>query len=343
MGNIAQKIVDGIEVISQKEMKKRGHRILITATKKDLTFQLLKNYGFDFINLGGYGKYRLAKLFHIAIIDWRMWRATKDFCPDIFLGLGSFSVAHVAKILQKKCFIFEDSESTPFEHFLYVYFTDKILTPTCFRKNFGQKQIRYKGYHELAYLHSNYFKPDKKILKLIGHQENEKFFILRFVAWQAGHDFGRAGLSTKDKSDLIHFLKKHGKVLISSEEPLPEAFKEYGIKISPEKIHSALYYADLFIGDSQTMATEAAILGTPAIRCNSFVGPHDMSNFIELEKKYDLMYSFRDYRQTLHKIKTLFRQKNLKLKWRQKAKQLLQDKIDVTRMMIDLVDEIIEE
>jgi predicted glycosyltransferase len=40
------------------------------------------------------------------------------------------------------------------------------------------------------------------------------------------------------------------------------------------------------------MTTEAAVLGTPAIRCNSFVGKRDMGNFIELEKKYGLIFNF---------------------------------------------------
>jgi len=45
-----------------------------------------------------------------------------------------------------------------------------------------------------------------------------------------------------------------------------------------------LYYANVYIGDSQTMATEASVLGTPAIRSNSFAEGSDMSNFRELSR-----------------------------------------------------------
>ena len=58
--------------------------------------------------------------------------------------------------------------------------------------------------------------------------------------------------------------------------------------IPPESIHSLLYYAKMFIGDSQTMTTEAAILGTPALKCNTFAGKLSVPN--ELEEKYNLCY-----------------------------------------------------
>ena len=62
------------------------------------------------------------------------------------------------------------------------------------------------------------------------------------------------------------------------------------LKISPEKIHHLLYFATMFVGDSQTMTSEAAVLGTPAIRCNSFVGR--ISYLEEEEHKYGLTFGF---------------------------------------------------
>lgn len=319
-------------------MQKRGHQFLIISSRKDVAIALLKKYDLKYMEIGSYGKNLFQKIINIPILDFKMYQLAKKFRPDLFLGLGSFRTAQVSKLLGKPCFIFEDSEPTPIEHLLYFYFTDKILTPSCFRKNFGPKQLRYQGFHELAYLHPNYFRPDKEILKFMGVKPGEKFFILRFVGWHAGHDVGRYGLNYKEKLRLFRTLEKFGKTLISSENPLLKEFAAHGIKIPPEKMHSALFYAHLFIGDSQTMATEAALLGTPAIRCNSFAGPNDMGNFIELEKKYDLMYSFKEFPQAFSKIKKLLQKKDLKTEWQIKRKRLLSDKIDVTQMMIDLVE-----
>ena len=47
----------------------------------------------------------------------------------------------------------------------------------------------------------------------------------------------------------------------------------------------------MFIGDSQTMTSEAAVLGTPAIRCNSFV--NRISYLEEEENTYELTFGFK--------------------------------------------------
>ena len=55
-------------------------------------------------------------------------------------------------------------------------------------------------------------------------------------------------------------------------EELTEDLKEYRLSIDPKDIHHILFFADIFISDSQTMTAEAAVLGTPSIRYNDFVG-----------------------------------------------------------------------
>jgi len=67
-----------------------------------------------------------------------------------------------------------------------------------------------------------------------------------------------------------------------------------GSSLPVEAIHDLLAFADCYVGDSQTMATEAALLGTPAVRTSAFVGDDDMSNFRELETEYGLLQSFAD-------------------------------------------------
>ena len=42
--------------------------------------------------------------------------------------------------------------------------------------------------------------------------------------------------------------------------------------VPPEHIHQVMAGASMFIGDSQTMAAEAAVLGVPSVRFNDFVG-----------------------------------------------------------------------
>jgi len=51
-----------------------------------------------------------------------------------------------------------------------------------------------------------------------------------------------------------------------------------------------MYYARLLMGDSATMATEAAILGTPAVHSSTMA--LNMGNFVELMDRYQLVYSY---------------------------------------------------
>lgn len=320
------------------KMEERGHKMLVTATRKDVSIELLDNYGFNYINLGSYGNSIIRKTINVPIMDFKMYKAVKGFKPDIFIGAGSIRAAHASRLIQKPCISFEDSEPSPYEHALYVPFTDTILTPSCFRKDFGEKQIKYNGYHELAYLHPNYFKPDPEVLNELGLSKDDKFIILRFVAWAAVHDVGQRGFNMATKIKLVTELEKYARVFITSESPLPEELEKYRIALSPEKIHDLLHYAVLLVGDTQTMTTEAGILGIPAIRCNSFVGPDDMGNFIELEKEYDLLYSFQESDGAICKALELLQQPDLKERWTKKRSRLLADKIDVTKFMIDFVE-----
>jgi len=316
------------------ELQKKGHEVLITASEKDVTFKLLDNYGLDYVSLGNYGNTVLQKFLNIPIMDLKMYREIKNFNPDIVIGLSSIRGAHAAKIARTKCIIFDDTEHSKYEHLLYVPFANKILTPSCFTKDLGKKQIRYEGYHELAYLHPNNFNPNPEVLGEIGLTEGDPFIILRFVSWNASHDVGHRGI--QNKVELVHKLEKYGRVLITSEGELDDGLEKYQIKVSPEKMHDLLYYASLYIGEGATMASECAVLGTPSIYVSSLV--ETMGNFIELGGKYGLIFNYSSSDKVLDKAIELIQRKNLKQDWKTKRDVLLADKIDVTNFMVDFIE-----
>jgi len=89
-------------------------------------------------------------------------------------------------------------------------------------------------------------------------------------------------------------------------------------------------YAKLYIGDSQSMAVEAAVLGTPSIRFSDFSGRIGVLE--ELEKKYGLTYGINpDQPQALLKtVNMLLEMAHLNETFQTRRKKMLQDKIDVT-------------
>ena len=207
----------------------------------------------------------MGKLFYLIKADYLILIHALRFKPDIFLSFVSPYAAQVSFLLRKTHIAFDDTEHATLGRLLYKPFTNMILTPLSFNKDLGKKQIRFNGYMELCYLHPNNFAPDPSILDLLGVTKDEKYVIIRFVSWFATHDVGKRGLSLEMKRKTLKELCNYTKIFISSEGRLPVDLQKFQIKISPEKMHDALYYASLYFGESGTMATEAALLGTPSI------------------------------------------------------------------------------
>ena len=321
------------------KLREDGHDIKIVITNKDITKNLLDLYNIKYEIIGQSHPKIWQKGLDLLKIEYNLIKIARRFQPDLFLGRGSAAMAHVSKLFRKPYISFVDSEPAWITAPIQFPFMDVIITPTEYsRKLNPSKLIKINTYKELAYLHPNYFKPDPSVLEIIGVSEKEKFAIVRFVGWNAYHDVGQFGLSAFEKNRLIEGLSKYCKIFISSENPLPKEFQQYELKIPNHLIHHFLYYASLFIGDSQTMATEAAILGTPAVRYNSFVGKNDMSNFKELENKYGLLFNFNNFDQALKKAECIIMSTDMKNEWQKKREILLGDKIDLTMFLIWFIE-----
>ena len=119
-------------------------------------------------------------------------------------------------------------------------------------------------------------------------EQAKPYFILRFASLNAHHDSGIKGIDTEVAHRLIEILSPHGRIYITSERPLEPQFEKYRIKINPLDMHHVMAFASLYIGDSQTMAAEAGVLGVPFVRFNDFVGR--IGYLRELEDTYQLGY-----------------------------------------------------
>lgn len=116
----------------------------------------------------------------------------------------------------------------------------------------------------------------------------EPYFLIRFSALNAHHDKGIKGISNGIAERLVKILEPFGTIYITSEHPLEPQFEKYRIKINPLDMHHVMAFASLYIGDSQTMAAEAGVLGVPFVRFNDFVGR--IGYLRELEDVYELGY-----------------------------------------------------
>lgn len=322
-----------------RAMTEKGHEIKIVVAEKDLTEYLLKKFDLPYEHIGTNYPSLRQKITSIPKWEFLTFKIAFKFKPDIIIGQALPHIAHAAFLLRVPYLLFEDSEPASVVQAFSFSFATTILTPTCYRKKIGEKHIQFNGFLELAYLHPNHFTPSESILTELGLKKSDKYAVLRFVSWSAVHDIGQqSGFNLDMKKSLVHELEKYCRVLITSEGKLPPELEKYQITVSPEKIHDLLSFAHLFVGDSQTMTSEAGILGTPAVRCNSFVGVNDMGNFLELENDYHLIFNFTNPQDAINKAVELIQRSDLKSEWNMKKKNLLSEKIDVSQFMIDFVE-----
>jgi len=312
-------------------LEKKGHQFLFTTRQKEFETELLDAYGFNHVSFGKHYASLTGKIFGIAKFDLMLLRAAWKFRPDMFISHGSIYAAHASWFLGKPHISMEDSGNME-QIRLYRPFTRAILTPDVLPEELGPKQIRYRGYHEIAYLHPKYFSPDTAVRQWLGLQEKEKFCIIRFVSWKATHDVGQKGFTTEEKMAVIEMLAARYRVFISSEATLPDSLKKYQISLPPHLIHHALAFAELVISEGATIASEAGVLGTPAVYVNSIARSYN-----EDQQQYGTVFNFRSGNGVLEKVSQIISQDRQTFK--EKSKKLVADKIDVTAFLAWFVEE----
>ncbi len=309
-----------------------GHNVFVVAKPTRAIIDLLNLYDIPFTPVGGNRDSLWGKAWLQIRNFFYLWHFVRKHKIDI--GVQGMTVAWVSRVTPMKSIILDDDDDEVESLFVkYAHpFADVILSPDCIKRK-SRHTIYYAGTHELAYLYSNRFVPDNNVLKEADIKDGEKFFILRFNAFKAHHDIGAKGLSIEGKRKLVNLLQKHGRVFITTERNIDEEFRPYRLKVMPHKIHSLMYYATMLIGDSQTMTSEAAILGTPAIKCNSFAGRLSVPN--EIEQQYNLCYSFlpEQEEEFFAKIDELLSMPNLKAEWQRRREKMLADKIDYAQFL----------
>ena len=259
---------------------------------------------------------------------------------DFMLGV-SISVGPAARLTGATSILFEDDDAQVVPVFAKLGYpiAHYVVTPKCLEfENHGKKHLTYPGYHELAYLHPNRFTPDPGILPDLGIEAGQRYFIVRLVSLTAHHDLGETGLGTEQAKKIVEKLKRYGKVFISAERTVAPELQKYLLPTAAEKIFDVLAFADLLVGDSQTMAAEAATLGTPSLRCNTFKGR--LSYLEELEHKYGLTAAFLpvEFDALLAKMDEWLSRPNLKEEWGQKRQIMLDECVDVTDWILDLLE-----
>lgn len=318
-------------------LKSRGHEISVLARDKDVLLNVLQEEHVGYTVFGKHRKTMLSKVLGTFGLMFKYIAIVKEQRPDVFVSKASWYGSAMAKIFHKKSVIFPDSEVVKVTNRYVVPMCTKVVTPDSFRLDYGSKHYRINGIFEDCYLSPHVFQADEAVIEKYGLKR--PYAVVRFVGWFANHDVGKSGFNQREKEELVQAISKNMNVYISSENDLPDELEPYRLPTPASVIHDVLSFADLYIGDSQTMASEAALLGTPAIRSNSFVGPNDMSNFIMLQEKYGLLYNVAEPAEAIS-LATDMSKNSRKVEWMEKRDKYYAQVGDCNAQIVELIERI---
>ena len=272
-----------------ENLQKDGHQVVNVIRPKDVLEQLCIDANLPFYKVKDrpkkWGMFGLA-IFLIEKIIEVLHIARKEK-PDMLVGSDGV-LAVVGKLLRIPAFECYEDDGEAIALYAKMFFpiyTGLICPKCCSAWKWNNKKIAYPSYQEFGYLYPSQFTPDKSVVEKYGINTSETYFLIRFAKLTAHHDVGIHGMNTQIAERVVELLKPHGQIYITSERELEPQFEPYSIRINPLDMHHVMAFASLYIGDSQTMAAEAGVLGTPFVRFNDFVGR--LSYIHELEYPTD--------------------------------------------------------
>jgi predicted glycosyltransferase len=318
-----------------KRWIKDGHNVTVVSRNKEIEQLLLGQYGIEFISRGKGAQSVFGKIIYQVYAVSKLLLIIKRQKIDKIISFMHPYGAQAAWLLGKKSILFSDTENANLHHKMSVPFATEVHTPECFERDLGDKHSRFKGFMELSYLHPNYFTPDRSILEQLNLTNDKPITVVRFVSWGAVHDIGHTGITEQDKIALVQKLSEVSNVFISSEGELPDELKEFELKIDKTKIHSLLHFSNLFIGESATMASESAMLGTPAI----YLDNEGRGYTNHLEKEYGIVFNFKENSENVSKatdmaLSILKLDKN---KYKKISEQILKENIDTSEYIYNQI------
>lgn len=318
--------------------QKDGNEVFVLIKSKDILEELMQKSGIPYYNIlpVAHRKSKYGILLDMFVREWRMIGFVKKHKIDMLTG-STVEVAHVSWLLRKFSVNTGEDDMSVVPAFAKVARNtiQSYLAPiVCDNGVYEEKSTKYNGYHELAYLHPNHFAPDKKVVEKY-FSADKPYFILRFAQLKAYHDLDAKahGINTEIAQHLIDQLKPYGDIYITSERELEPQFEQYRIQINPLDMHHVMAFAQLYIGDSQTMAAESGVLGVPFVRFNDFVGK--IGYLRELEDVYHLGYGIKtDEVERLYKVvDDLLSMPNRVEVFQERRLKMLSEKIDYAQFL----------
>ena len=315
-------------------LQSKGHDILVTSRRKEVTTALLDQMGFEHTTLSEAAVGKIGLLKELFTRNLSLLRVVKSFRPDCMAAIGGIFISHVGFLTRTPSLVFYDTENARIQNMLTYPFASLVIVPRCYEGSLPRHSLRYPGYHELSYLHPSRFNANRDIAIANGLDAKKDTFFIRLVAWKANHDIGEQGWDFELLDSIISYLIPLGKIIISSERKLPDRFRTFTYNGNHLQIHHLMAFCKMYIGESATMASESVILGVPAIYAahtgrgytNEQERLYDMARNVNILSAENLIFAIREM---LNKPQD---------HWKKCHNRLIESSIDVTSYVSNLME-----
>ena len=314
---------------SIRRFRASGHELTIVTRDKEITNALLDRMGMPLECLSSPRAGKAALFQELAFRWYRVASIIRKRKIDVAASISGISTSFPARVCGIRNVTFTDTEDAKISNLIAFPFSDVILTPEFFLGNLGRKHHRYRGLHELAYLQRYDFERGREVRRKLGLPE--RYSIIRKVALDALHDTDVQGFTLPQLMSLVERLKAIGQVFITSQNPLPESLSAYRLSTPIEDIHAVLEGAQLFIGESPTMAVESSLLGTPAFLISNRVSR--LGNMVGLESQHELLRNYESWEAMDQAIPALGDLPALKPAWATRAKEFRESCVDMASLI----------
>lgn len=321
-------------------LERAGHDVLVLTREYACTTDLLDYFGMPYRVYGehatdGYSKLQFARELGGQFLT--IGAEAVRFDPDVVFGRGPYA-AYAGTLARTPVVLVIDDEPGDFNHTVSQPFADCILSPAVTRRDLGGAHYTFDGFKECAYLHPDVFEPSGDVREYLDVDPDEPYVLVRFNALDALHDTDLEGFRPDQRRDLIERLSEEATVFVSDEGDDMDlgALPARPYDLHPALIHDAMAEASLLVADTGTMATEAALLGTPAFRYRG-TDDHEYGEFRELERA-GLAEQFDEYVAVRDRSLEILADDDAGDRWDERRREYVGDLVNLTELLVDVAE-----
>lgn len=316
---------------------KKENRVDVIINSKDVLEELVIAEGWEYKNIFPNGRnnslkpsiFKSAIKFLVTIYKLEKYLIARGKY-DVFITDDALVVNGWIRRIPSLIFNDNDIETIKINKVLF-YFASKIISPIATNLgDFDSKKISFKGNKALASLDPKYFSPNENILKKYSLIENE-YALIRVSKINATHDIGNQGITDAQLDRIINEVVPYLTIIISAERTLNKRYESMMFKGDAQDLLDLIHFASFFIGDSASMASEAAVLGTPNILINKLGKKCGVNRQL---KDFGLQHYFDNFNEASGMLREFIQNKDIKHDTQLKRSKFISGCDDFNEFMI---------